>query len=137
MYKHIMIAMALDHGYGPQALKLAQCLLADGGQITALHVFEEPQGTVNAWIDADISNAAFEAAQAKMADRMADVPNAKGVAVKGHGGRTIIDAAKAEGADLIIMGSHRPELVDFLLGSTASRVVRHAHCAVHVLRDTV
>ncbi|MEX3014238.1 universal stress protein [Gymnodinialimonas hymeniacidonis] len=137
MYNHIIIAMALDHGYGPQAMKLAQTLLNNGGQITALHVFEEPAGSVNAFIDADVPERAFAAAKAKMADRMADVPNARGVAVKGHGGRTIVDVAQAESADLIIMGSHKPDLADFLLGSTAARVVRHAPCAVHVLRDTV
>ncbi len=38
-------------------------------------------------------------------------------------------------ADLIVMGSHRPELKDYLLGPNAARVVRHANCSVMVVRD--
>ena len=37
-------------------------------------------------------------------------------------------------ADLIIMGSHRPELGDYLLGPNASRVVRHSNRSVLVVR---
>ena len=56
------------------------------------------------------------------------------VLLNGHSGRTITDHARKIGADCIIVGSHKPGLSDFLLGSTAARVVRHAPCAVHVLR---
>ena len=38
-------------------------------------------------------------------------------------------------ADLIVMGSHRPELRDYLLGPNAARVVRHAPCSVVVVRS--
>ncbi|MEJ6392973.1 universal stress protein [Gymnodinialimonas sp. 2305UL16-5] len=137
MYNHIVVAMALDHGFGPHAMQVAQKLLSEGGKITALHVFEDPQGTVNAFIDKSVSDAAFEAAQERIAERVAGIANTEGVAIKGHGGRSIIDFASAQNADCIILGSHKPDLADFLLGSTAARVVRHAHCAVHVLRDSV
>ena len=36
--------------------------------------------------------------------------------------------------DCVVIASHRPGLQDYLLGSTAARVVRHAACSVHVLR---
>lgn len=48
---------------------------------------------------------------------------------------TIIDEAKRLGADLIVMASHDPTVVDLLLGSTADQVVRRAHCSVLVVRD--
>jgi nucleotide-binding universal stress UspA family protein len=38
-------------------------------------------------------------------------------------------------ADLIIMGSHKPELKDYLLGSNAAQIVRHAICSVWVVRE--
>ena len=38
-------------------------------------------------------------------------------------------------ADLIIMGSHRPELKDYLLGSNAAQIVQHATCSVWVVRE--
>jgi universal stress protein F len=39
------------------------------------------------------------------------------------------------GADLIVIGSHRPAMSTYLLGSTAKSVVRHATCSVLVVRD--
>jgi len=46
----------------------------------------------------------------------------------------IIEAANRAGADVIVMGSHRPELKDYLLGPNAARVVRHATQSVFVVR---
>ncbi len=43
--------------------------------------------------------------------------------------------ARDIGAELIVMGAHRPELKDYLLGSNASQIVRHAACSVWVLRE--
>ena len=48
--------------------------------------------------------------------------------------RAILAAAEERNADLIVIASHRPGLQQFLLGSTASRVVRHATCTVFVKR---
>jgi universal stress protein F len=68
-------------------------------------------------------------------DALADqFENGTGVLVEGHSGRTILDWAEANSVDCIIIASHRPGLQDYLLGSTASRVVRHAQCSVHVVR---
>ena len=38
-------------------------------------------------------------------------------------------------ADLIVVGSHRPVMSDYLLGSNAKTIVRHAQCSVLVVRD--
>jgi universal stress protein F len=48
--------------------------------------------------------------------------------------RRILHMAERIGADLIIMPAHRVRFADYLLGSNASKVVRHAKCSVHVLR---
>ncbi|RMD50251.1 MAG: universal stress protein [Alphaproteobacteria bacterium] len=53
-------------------------------------------------------------------------------------GRTydeILRAARTLGVDLIVIAAHRPGLADYLLGSTAARVVRHAPCSVFVVRE--
>jgi nucleotide-binding universal stress UspA family protein len=47
----------------------------------------------------------------------------------------IIKAAKECGADLIVMGSHRPALEDYLIGPNAARVMRHAKQSVFIVRD--
>ena len=49
--------------------------------------------------------------------------------------REILNAAKTARADLIVMGSHHPELRDYLLGPNADKVVRHADCSVMVVRE--
>ncbi len=47
----------------------------------------------------------------------------------------IVGCAKAEGSDLIVIGTHgRTGLRHALLGSVAEKVVRHAPCAVMVVR---
>jgi nucleotide-binding universal stress UspA family protein len=53
---------------------------------------------------------------------------------RGESYRTILDVAEEKAADLIIVASHRPGFQDYFLGSTASKVVRHAKCSVLVVR---
>ncbi|MEK4032632.1 universal stress protein [Methylocystis sp. IM3] len=38
-------------------------------------------------------------------------------------------------ADLIVIGSHRPTMATYLLGSNAKTIVRHAKCSVLVVRQ--
>lgn len=48
----------------------------------------------------------------------------------------IIETADKVDADVIVIGSHRPKLKDYLLGPNAARVVRHADQSVLVVRTT-
>jgi len=56
------------------------------------------------------------------------------VVAKGSIYREVLQAANDLEIDLIVMGSHRPEASDYLLGANAGRVVRHAKCSVMVVR---
>lgn len=47
----------------------------------------------------------------------------------------VLDEAEKTGADLVVIGSHRPTMASYLLGSNASTIVRHAKCSVLVVRD--
>ena len=47
----------------------------------------------------------------------------------------VLRTAEADGSTLIVIGSHRPALRDYLLGPNAARVVRHAQCSVYVVRQ--
>ena len=42
--------------------------------------------------------------------------------------------AEKMGADLIVVGSHRPTTATYLIGSNAATIVRHAKCSVLVVR---
>ena len=48
--------------------------------------------------------------------------------------REILAQAEADNAELIVVGCHKPDLADYLLGPNAARVVRHATCSVYVVR---
>ncbi|MCK0096462.1 universal stress protein [Yoonia sp. F2084L] len=134
MYKNIIVPMALDHGIADTTMEIARTLLAEGGQVTALHVHEAPNNSVGAYVEASVMDNAFASAEAEMKNRVSKMDGVKALTVKGHSGRTIVDTATSLKADCIVLGSHKPGLIDYLLGSTAARVVQHAPCAVHVAR---
>jgi nucleotide-binding universal stress UspA family protein len=46
----------------------------------------------------------------------------------------ILDEAERTGTELVVIGSHRPSMATYLLGSNASTIVRHAKCSVLVVR---
>lgn len=134
MYEKILVPMALDHGISPQTLEVARALCGGKGEIVALHVYEMPQGSVSVYLDKDAVAEGFSRARKLMMEKLEGLSDVKPELAKGHTARTIIDYANDNGFDCIVIGSHRPGLSDYFLGSTASRVVRHAKCAVHVHR---
>ena len=48
--------------------------------------------------------------------------------------RAVCDAAREDRADLIVVGSHGYGGIDRLIGTTAAKIVNHAHCSVLVAR---
>ena len=55
--------------------------------------------------------------------------------ISGNPGDAIIDYAKEHGGDLIVMGTHgRTGLRHLLMGSVAEHVMRHAPCAILIVR---
>ena len=54
--------------------------------------------------------------------------------LEGSAEESIVQHADKIGADLIVVGSHKPGMRHIFLGSTATRIVQHAECSVHVLR---
>ena len=49
-------------------------------------------------------------------------------------GHEILAAARDRDVDLIVMASHRPEMLDYLIGPNAAHVAQHAACSVLILR---
>lgn len=134
MYQKIIVSLSLDHGIAQKAIQVARAMKNDGGEIIAVHVYEPLQGSVNAYVTEESVANAVKSAEAALAERVVNEPDVESVLIKGHSGRAITDYAEKIDADCIIVGSHKPGLRDFLLGSTAARVARHAPCSVHVLR---
>lgn len=85
------------------------------------------------------NNSLREAAQKRMAECRAEmnpcVPN-RALIQLGGAWQEIVRAADDNNVDLIVIGNRgRPALAHFLMGSTAERVVQHAHCPVMVIRE--
>ena len=135
MYNKVLVPMALDHGISPQTLAIAKAICSDGGAITALHVFEVPKGSVSAYIGEDTVERGFRAARALLQDKVAGMAGVTPDITRGQAHRAITRYAVEHGFDCIVIGSHKPGFADYLIGSTAARVVRHAPCSVHVHRD--
>ena len=136
MYFHVLVPVAYEHKTkGPAALSVAETLLAEGGRITLLHVQEIVPSYVQSYVPSDI----FETNRRETLDALKAL--AKGskrhvetVIVAGAASRAIVDYASGHDVDCIVIASHQPQMADYLIGSTAAWVARHAECAVHILR---
>lgn len=136
MYKNILAPVDLSHGdTGARILRLAREMAGPDGTVTTLHVLDAiptyvamrlPVGTVEA----------HHAEARETLERLAQsIEPPAAVAVRqGSAATEILAEAEALKPDAILLGSHRPDLRDYLIGSTAARVVRHAQCSVIVDR---
>lgn len=141
MYNTILLALALDQGHGQKAMAIARKLRSEGGKIGAVHVLDQIPSFASYYMSPDLEKMSSDkvseihkAAENSIAERIGEENDAEAVVLTGHAGRTITDYAEKIGADCIIVGSHKPDIKDFFLGSTAARIMRYAKCSVHVLR---
>ena len=134
MYNKILVCLSLTHGYSDRALKLAQTLKSEGGKIIAVHVFEPVHSSALLHVAEEDIEKVRKSAKENMAKRIGENKDVEAVMLTGHAGKTITEYANKAGVDCIIVGSHRPGLQDYFLGSTAARIMRFAKSSVHVLR---
>lgn len=135
MYKNILVPIAMDHSCDTgTALDVARALAAEGAKITALSIIDDIPAQVTTYLPADYGEKLLEETEISLKAELGGVKDVKPVVTSGNPGREIVDFAETHDIDCIVIASHRPGLQDYFLGSTASRVVRHAPCAVHVVR---
>lgn len=133
MYNNVLVPVALDHAPTAEAaLKAARLLAGTDGTIRALTVIEGIPPMVANELPAGMLEHQREANLAALKEYVGGDIEAH--VVTGHAARTILDYAEQMKADCIVIASHDPGIQDYFLGSTAARVVRHAHCSVHVVR---
>lgn len=135
MYKNILVPVSFDSDRDSAgALEIAGAILVDGGKITLIHVMEQIPSYAISYIPQDYMDESRQAIEKELAEMAATVSGGRSVVIKGHSGRSILDYAETHDTDCIVIASHRPGMQDIFLGSTAAQVVRHAKCAVHVIR---
>ncbi|MCC5962420.1 MAG: universal stress protein [Rhodobacteraceae bacterium] len=137
MYARIIVAVDLEHPAQAQAL-LARAteLLDGGGEIRLVHVLENVPGYIAAELPDDLAERRRAEAAVElraMIDPARDLRIVHDVR-RGTPARQILRAAEDSNADLVMIASHKPGLGDYFIGSTASRVIRHAQCSVLVER---
>lgn len=135
MYKNILLPVVFDQAHDSEAsFSAARALAGDDAKFTVLHVMETIPAYAASHIPEDVLTNTRNEVEKALIQSAAALPGAMKVLISGHAGRAIVDYAKEQGIDCIVMASHRPGIEDYFLGSTASRVVRHARCSVHVIR---
>lgn len=141
MYSRIIVPIAMDHlEHGEKVLERAQSLLDEGGEIILLNVVEDLNAYAQGYMIVDFPLELIEASREHANKTLTNLMEKHGV-TKGRveirigGAAGVINnfAEEAEG-DLVIIASHRPGLIDYFIGSTASRVASHCKCAVLIDR---
>jgi len=135
MYKNITVPVSFDEDRDVAgAIGIAKALAGEGARITFLHVIENVPSYAAGHIPAQTFKDRAVEIDRRLKELSDGVENANAAVLHGPAGRSITNWASENGADCIVIASHRPVFSDMLLGSTAAWVVRHADCAVHVVR---
>ena len=136
MYKTILVPIDMGHvPEGKTIIDIAVDHASEDSKIILLNVVEEIPNWAAISLPADLLDKSIEESR----QELKAIANASGIKMDveirtGHSYNTILEVAEEKNADLVIIASHRPELQDYFLGSTAAKVVRHARCSVLVVR---
>ena len=142
MYKNILLAIDLNDEASCRKPLLSAVELARtfGARLHILTVVRD----VEAILEAKAATIAYEVIVSDLENRIhalirrAEASDLKPNILVTHGASIyaeILGIAEEAEADLIVVGSHRPAMKDYLLGTNAARVVRHARCSVLVARE--
>ena len=138
MYKNILLAIDLSDETSCRKPLLSAVELARtfGARLHVLTVVRE----VEAILEVKAAPLGYDLIAADLENRIAGLIRRNASDLKPnilvrHGASIyaeILGAAEEAEADLVVVGSHRPAMKDYLLGTNDSRVVRHARCSVLV-----
>lgn len=135
MYKTILVPVDMAHvEEGKAILEMARQHGDENTRIVLLNVIEEIPKWAAVSLPPGMTEKNLTEAKKGLQELAGDDPRMEVQVKAGHSYETILDVCNDLPADLVIIASHRPELQDFFLGSTAARVVRHAQCSVLVVR---
>jgi len=132
MYAKVLVAVDFEHEEVGLHLVNVGRFLAGSGEVTVLHVVQSVPNYVAIQAPADI----IERHRQEAHGRLTEI--ARGGATLtayGNPANVILEEASRLGCHAIVIGSHQPGSRQFLLGSTAAKVVRHATCSVVVDRS--
>jgi nucleotide-binding universal stress UspA family protein len=142
MYKNILAAIDLE-----DKSDLEQTLAKAVGMVQAgdakLHVMTVLPTLGMSWVgqffpqgfEKEAGKKCLERLRQEVDERLPEGVKAHHIVSEGSVYESVLQIAEREKVDLIVIGAHRPELADYLLGPNAARVVRHAKVSVLVVRS--
>ncbi|MEQ8449673.1 MAG: universal stress protein [Nitratireductor sp.] len=136
MYDTILVPVDLaDSDKAPTMIAAARTMANDGARIVLVNIVEDIPTFVAAELPGGIMEKTRDEARKTLEAMAAEQGEGVEIDVRvGQAASGILAVAKEKQADVIVIASHKPGLQDYLIGSTAARVVRHAACSVHVMR---
>ena len=141
MFKHLLLAVDINapEGAANSVEAAVSMACAHGAVLHLLNVVPDAgMAIVSASLAPDHMSHSLEVAEGALT-KWAEATIPEDVDYKIHMAEgtvydQIIKAADRLAIDVIIVGSHRPELKDYLIGPNAARVARHADQSVFVVR---
>jgi nucleotide-binding universal stress UspA family protein len=142
-FQRVMVATDFTSASTAALREAVQMAQRSGGELIVVHAYTPPNviqaeavapGVYQEW-ERNV-RVAVETKLGALIDgaRKAGV-NARALAVSGTPDEAIAEAAKLNGADLLVLGTHgRKGVSRFFLGSVASRVISTAPCPVMTVR---
>lgn len=140
MYKSILVPVDLAEADLAEPAINAAVAFAEtsGGTVRLVYVRSLVPITYMEFVPADFDSEQQSDAEGKLAAIAAAIPlptervSARVLVGSVHG--EVLAEAEASGADLIVIGSHEPGMLAYVIGSNASTIVRRAKCSVLVVR---
>ena len=142
-YPNVLVAVDGSEPSGRGLDEAIRLVKAHGGKLRILHIVDELPAVATSGYYAEPVAQGLQAKGRQILDAAAAEARAAGVAAEAElvqcmGGRTasfIVETAKQEGANLIVLGTHgRRGLRRLALGSDAEEVVRSASVPVLLVR---
>lgn len=139
MYKSILVPIDVSHeDVGKRIVEKAKALSDTDAKMTLLHVMDNIPSNIHAYIPEGKLESNLMEIKSELTTMAKNIGVDAEIVVRfGLARPVILEEAESMEADLIILASHKPGLKDYLIGSTASRVVRHAGCSVLIDRQEV
>ena len=135
----VLLPIDLAHSEKAEEILKEAKKLAEGRDVSLMvvHILSPLPGFVTAELPEDFAHRAVDDAKTQLLDMIKTHklgPSTEVLIRSGNPQHEIVSLAKEKGIDLIIIASHKPGMADYLLGSVAAAVVRHAPCSVLVKR---
>lgn len=138
--KHVVVPVDGSEA-AARAAKFGADLLSGGGKLTLLFIYDAPAAEMlglGALSEHDVKRVKTSVAERtfeKATTGISTNASITKVVELGHPARAIVSFAKANSADLIVMGSRGlSAFQEVLLGSVSDYVLHHAHCPVTIVR---